>query len=129
MGAEFVLEILEIEKGRKPNWDAGLRKIKALGKIPYGEWPREYRECRDLDGAPRSNKRVRASHVSTLKADLADLKLAWANALRTAAKFEICHKNIVVTGGLSWGDSPTEVYDSIKRLISAGITKAMGFDW
>jgi hypothetical protein len=36
---------------------------------------------------------------------------------------------VLLSGGVSWGDVPTEAFEALTRLSLAGITSAMGFDW
>ena len=130
MGEDLVTIVLTIEKGIKPNWKKGLNAIQKLEITPLPEWPKGYLDRQMGDSISESpDEKELTDQVSTLKNDLETLKAAWANKRHDGNKLEICHKILILSAGMSWGDPPTELYESMDRLIDAGATKAMGFDW
>jgi hypothetical protein len=57
-----------------------------------------------------------------LTSDLAELELAVVGSHRQAAMIEGGNGiMLLVSGGLSWGDSPGKLFDSMSRLIASGV--------
>ena len=125
MGADLCLEYVTIKQSKKPNWAKGTAAIKALEK-KYKKDPDafevdEYTFGPEMDGSEM---------IGLLKSDFADLK----QGVRTLQHRDLTRITVgpyfaYVTGGMSWGDEPTDLYGSINRLTAYGITKACGFDF
>jgi len=47
-----------------------------------------------------------------------DLELAWNNELRDASRIKIHGKETLITGGMSWGDSPTNTWANIEIILN-----------
>jgi len=62
-----------------------------------------------------------------LHEDLEDFRTVWNGEYRREAySIRIGPLYVAITGGLSWGDSPTEEFDAWNRLIESGVLEAGG---
>jgi hypothetical protein len=135
MSACFMFQVLSIDKGAEPNWEAGEKEINRLLGVHLVNWSSDYLESY-LDEWAGSDKTVadpdmndRTAAVETLRKELESLRQAWHNDFQDAATFEVGNKEVLVTGGMSYSDPPTETYTTIQRLFYAGISRACGFDF
>ena len=62
-----------------------------------------------------------------LTADVDEFENAWNGKDREAAGLEIGPYYSMLTGGMSWGDSPSELYECMNRLEAGGVLQAGGF--
>ncbi|MGH7307087.1 MAG: hypothetical protein ACREK6_00160 [Candidatus Rokuibacteriota bacterium] len=113
---------------------AGRQAIEELAAKPLSAWSAEFLDYAGVDLDPRSKDRermpqVRADLVHGLEADLGLLELAVEDRRRDVWVGKIGGKSVLLTGGLSWGDVPTDAFEAFNRLALAGVTRAMGFDW
>ena len=95
------------DKDQKLDWDAGRKFINSLNK-----------------------KSLELFTKGELLTQLNNLELAFKEEQREAAVLSFGHIRVMVTGGMSWGDSPSQLYNTISDLenISAGILDAVGFN-
>jgi len=125
MGADLILEWLQIDKRKKPDFGAGRERIEDLAKKPLEKWPAAYID-RWLAESPEDFDRD--EEIKKLRADLETIEGGWHSTFRDMAIIDVCHKRLLISGGMSWGDSPTDSYETIDRLISSTVSKACGFD-
>ena len=126
MGADLLVAYLTIDCGKQPDWKAGARKITELATTALDAWPGDYLEYRGIQQGDQSEDRQ--AYVNELEADLKAAELAWKHDLRDAVCCDISNKVVLISGGMSWGDDPTETYTSIWRLHLSGVAKTCGFD-
>jgi len=132
MGADFLVSFLAANPKAKIDFAAGRRAIDELAAGPLSAWPAE---CLDYAGVDlgavdkQDVNKVREQLVDGLEADLRLLEAAVEGERRDVWIGEIGQKTVVLTGGLSWGDVPTDAFEAFNRLALAGVTRAMGFDW
>jgi hypothetical protein len=111
MGADLCVEVLTWDPKRKLNWKAGKKYIKSL----------KY----DEDGTTGDfgfTKDELLSHLETIRE-------AAEERVRDSVVMRIAHLNVLLTGGMSWGDDPSNTYRSITNLNDIdGILDAVGFD-
>lgn len=122
MGSSFCAVMVSIGSRKKPDWGKGAQRIEELAKKLPHKWPAAYTEniVFTRDSVPKE--------VESLRADLERFADAWSGESREAGTIT-CHGKIhFISGGISWGDSPSEMYDVFCRLINAGVTKACGFE-
>lgn len=119
MGADMLISIVMIDDGKKPDFRKGRKYIDELARKPSDKWPLEIRD-RYADGSEL---------VVDLRGSLGNLILAWKGDHRQAADMKVGGKEILITGGLSWGDSPTELFGDIEKLRDAHVTVVCGFDF
>jgi hypothetical protein len=101
MGADFIFWAVSLPKNQKPNWKAGERYID---------------KYEDVDAR------------SSLRSRLKNFQLAWSNQHRESGFMTICHLEVLVSGGMSWGDTPTDLGNDINDLSDSGVLEACGFD-
>lgn len=134
MGSELCMIRLSIKKGMRPHFSRAKDELSRLSALPISEWPDAFLNA---TGDCRMNHRrtgedcqesCKGDWLELLEKDLEDFQQAWRCEFRDVEKFSICHKTVLQTGGMTWGDVPSESYGMIERLMSSGLTKAMGFD-
>jgi len=115
MGADLFIAHLVIDKGKDPDWDAGVKAARAWeGDFQEDGWFCEFDTL----------QRVREE----LEKDVQILRDAWTRHRRDATWLEVSGKLVFLTGGFSWGDPPTDLYDPMMRLIVSGVHAALGFE-
>ncbi|HWC48509.1 MAG TPA: hypothetical protein VG448_06485 [Solirubrobacterales bacterium] len=81
-----------------------------------------------LIASPRTQTSPRGSSGFALRADLRELREAIESYLEIA-EMNVRGATLYLTGGMSWGDSPTEIWNVIARLRSVrGVLTAAGFE-
>lgn len=121
MGADFLVQYVTAPKGESPNWEAITNKIDALADKPQAEWSEEAAWLfENEDGAEWGE--FAKNHVAVLHKDIAKLKDIWEGGYtREGAMLTIGGEDVLMTGGQSWGDSPTELFETISRLYDAEV--------
>jgi len=123
MGADLLVSFVTIDKEKEPDWEAGLRHVAELALKRCDEWPQDDPQFWGGSFDPREE-------ATQLRGQLEDLKRCFDECgSRQIVSFEICHKRVLLAGGMSGGDGPTESWEEINRLVAAGVTKACGFDF
>lgn len=131
MGEDLLLVGASIPYRRKPVWKAAERRIARLQLTQAGKWPKGYVEqnCPDEelddDGEPRIGP---PGAVDQLREDLRDFRVAWVKGTRSSTVWRVGNRMLLIAGGPSWGDSPSDLFDSVARLNAAGVLVAAGFD-
>lgn len=129
MGADLLVYHVPIRTGKKPNLKKAEARIDRLGKTKPENWPEEYCESQSIEDL---NEEGRMDQVSQLRTDL---KLFY-NTINPKSKIgvrdltwiKVGPWTIWLTGGMSWGDAPTESWGMLERLDKCGVLKAMGFN-
>jgi hypothetical protein len=114
MGADMLLTSLSWDRGQKLDWAAGRTRLARLAKKVFD----------NEDLPPGTDKK-------SLLASLDLVKRAVENDHREGVVFQFGHLNILFTGGMSWGDTPSDLYTDINDLITidnGGVVDAIGFD-
>ena len=117
MGADMNVACLYWDRKRKLNWKAGIKAIKALKYEP------------DNNGVPVVTSDVGIDYQKkTLLGYLNNLKDY--NVRRDVATLDFAHLYILITGGMTSGDDPTDLYTAINALEEAdyNILRAVGFN-
>lgn len=127
MGAVFIASAISLPTGKTPDWEAGVRKVEALRTTPVSKWPEEFRE--DVLGDTIEEEDASTSPDHHVFSDLLEL----IDTLKDGSDQEIMEltypeRRIWISGGLSWGDAPTDGYLSIDRLITSGVAAAIGLE-
>jgi hypothetical protein len=133
MGSDFLVAFLAA--GRKKTLDvgAGRSALERLRITPLEDWPRDFLEdeCGDVPDDPDEAELMKNEFVELLMEDLhmIEEELSPDGSLRRDLwSGTIGNKFVIMSGGMSWGDAPTEAFRSLDRLTRAGVTRAMGFD-
>jgi hypothetical protein len=120
MGANMILSAVSISKKKKPDFEKGEELIAKLEMTPADKWPAEFTD--------RFNDDLKIGPMAAaLRKSLEALVQAWAGHHREAAWMNVCGRKLIVTGGLSWGDPPTDLMSDIENLLSSGVAQACGF--
>jgi len=120
MSADLLITALVVDEDRELDYEAADRAISALDgtDVLEPDW------FDDDPEEPEGLERIRAS----LRADLRSLREAIEGYFEIAA-MKVRGATLYLTGGMSWGDGPTEVWDVIARLRSVrGVLTAAGFE-
>ena len=120
MGADFLCATVEWRVGRTDeettqNRDSHLAeiesRIKALDEV--------YEDAREEFGGDVGIEKVRDVLLESLR----EVAVAVRNEHREGTVIRIRGEwDVLITGGMSWGDSPTALFDHICRLAVAGVT-------
>ena len=116
MGADFLCFIVGMPIGQEPRWDLVDDK---QWKEAAETWIKERGDKgADIEGV-----------IKDLKAQVAEVKDAWNGGYRRdASVFHRGHEKVLITGGLSWGDDPTDMFATIQDLYDSGLIDTLGFD-
>lgn len=120
MSADLLITALVIDEDRNVDYEAADRAISALDGSDVIELDRFDEDPDDANGL----EQIRVS----LRADLRALREAIEENLEIA-EINVRGATLYITGGMSWGDSPTEVSNTIGQLRSVrGVLAAAGFE-
>jgi len=121
MGADLLIASLVVERDRSLDFEAGRAAIDRLTPEDILE-PDLYFDEDPQTGAGLGAIRER------LRAELDELRLGLSHS-REIDRLEVRGALVYVTGGMSYGDSPTELFATIDRLRAAsGVLAAVGFE-
>jgi hypothetical protein len=113
MSNAFLLCAVVIDEGSDPDWDAAREHIRKAARPVLDQ---AY-EGEDPDDA-------RASALAAL----GELEEAWKQGGWECDKFHLRGASMLFTGGISGGDAPTDLFQSIADLYAIGAVQAAGFD-
>lgn len=121
MGADFLMFRLVWDKDTKINFKKGYKFIDSL-------------EIKDLAqsvleiGCGETDKENLKQAKDYLADNLRELEVAFTKGRRDADSFEEGNLRFFVTGGMSWGDSPTDLYNNLCNISEQdGLLDSMGF--
>ena len=127
MGVDLLLNVIAFPVDREPDWAAAERQIDGLefrhlqGYFEYSDPDWEW-----LDEAAEDANFL-AQVREELREHLRDLELALSKRRSDTASFAFGGFVFHATGGLSAGDVPTELYDSVSLLEAVGALHVAGF--
>ncbi len=121
MSAELMAAALVIDNQRQPDFKAGHKAIERL-KATDLEFPNEYTD--DDPETPEGLARIRAVLAEALS------QLEWLlTDDREVDSIEVRGATVHITGGVSYGDPPTDLFALITRLqLARGVLHAVGFE-
>jgi hypothetical protein len=132
MGADFCFSFVAIDIGKKPDWEAAEKEIERLKDVHISEWLQDWLHFFDSEaanvkaGEPDMNFRLPA--LEALKKLLLEFRELWDDGTRETGYFEYIGKAFLLSGGMSWGDSPTDAYTIINDFMNSGLARKAGFD-
>lgn len=123
MGAELIVGILEMPGNKEPNWSAARVVVNKVcrSRKRAAEVFRTAEQIGpdELDHDPEDvKKRIRRAFDS--------VKAAWDGQLRSWVKTHTVHSTLLITGDMTWGDSPDGCTD-IEFFWASGAAEAAGF--
>jgi hypothetical protein len=128
MGADFLVAFVSVPKGTDPDWLAGEAYIESLRGKPLGDWDEEYvaNYMDELDDECSAEEVafVKNREANNLLEDLTEIRRVWEGGFRRDATIlEIGDQTVLLTGGMSWGDSPTDLAEMIWKQDQAGVSR------
>ena len=121
MGADLLITALVIETGMTPDFDAARAAIETVSSAKI-EVPDEF-----WDYDPDTDEGLDAIRHH-LRDSLSELETALQES-RELASFELHGATVYLTGGMSWGDAPTELFETFSRLWAVpAVLVAAGFE-
>jgi hypothetical protein len=119
MSAHLAITALMIDENRKADFQAARRAVAALEGFDVTDLEFFDHDPDEAEGL----KQIRA----VLRSDLRALRDAIAG-YREIAEMNVRGARLCLTGGLSYGDGPTEIWDATARLRAVrGVLTAAGF--
>ena len=127
MGADFIYYALTWVKGQKLDWNAGKAYIRKLAKDSYKEEKEEIPED-ERDLVVSCNFGINYT-VSDLEMYMEDVQYGIGGRRRDCNVCHLGHLEVLLTGGMSWGDSPTDLCGAMQAIWDCeGLAKAIGFN-
>jgi hypothetical protein len=123
MGGEFVVAYLVIDNKDDPDFRAArayLRKKsdkEILAELCLGMGWKEAQEVLDQYPNPRES----------LKKAIRDIKEAWEGARRDCDKIPVGDAYVLITGGMTYGDEPTDLYKAMDIFLAMQLDVPCGF--
>lgn len=118
MGADMFISALAARRGTSLDWDTAELAIRALDRL-------ELERIADELGWDEDDDDV----AERLRGAVQAVRKALTGGSRELDVLEFGTWDIYVTGGLSWGDSPTDLFDAFWALDASGLATAIGFSW
>ena len=112
MGADLIVGMLEMAKGKEPDWNAAEAVIDSLPPERCAELLENLDGGLGDQGTPEWDEAL-SEFKARMYVALDELKCMWGNGHRCAVVRGCSGGNVLVFGGLSWGDDPFERYSDI----------------
>lgn len=134
MGADMLIGCFWEEIGdnglplKKPNWKKGFQRIETYCKemLDSGVVPDDICHLGDHNTVA-SKKNVNAIQ-ECLKKYLKEVQVAYAGNHREVTRLEFKPYRIFISGGMSWGDSPSELMNVLNDLTCTDILEVTGLN-
>jgi hypothetical protein len=149
MGADLLVAWTVIDTDKAPDFDAGRKAVKALSSdqieqaaamvgLDEREGDRIFADAdrigQAMSGESTSIRRYTNNVLGRIVQPWAlalvdELERAWTTEPRDVVKIEVRGATVMLTGGMSWGDDPTDSWNSFADLYAMPeVVRAMGFD-
>lgn len=136
MGADLLLMCAVIDADRSPDWAAAERHVESMAIEAFEEnsdllerFAPEIVECEALTDDDEVPQGLEPEPLRRqLHKDLAEFRVGVAGERRDIDYLEVRGARVYITGGSSYGDTPTDIWEPMARLDSAGALAAAGFD-
>ena|ERR1035437_7473744 len=129
MGADFILShIWTMKKDEEIDWDAGIRAIDILAFDDVQDIL-SFLEEDDYASLDAERAAMESEVRPQLRADWAEFRALWTGPMpRDADLCTFGPVKVLLSGGMSWGDSPTDTFDLLYRLQQVPLRAAGFFD-
>lgn len=120
MGMDLLVSTLVIDHGRDPDWKA---MHEFLSTVPADvlNSTEEFQMLHEDENEE--------DYRSKLDSDITMIEQAYNGEYRMSFVMHIRDADVFITGGGSWGESPTDEFDAVNRLDQVpGLIAAGGFD-
>lgn len=137
MGADFFYYALTWLKDQKLDWEAGKAHIRKLAEdykkeAEGGHRPtlgENYEDPEDEGERPVLTDSGCDYTVSDMELSLEDIQSGIAGSRRDCNVCQLGHLQILLTGGMSWGDDPTDLCHAMQAVLDCdGLAQAIGFN-
>lgn len=115
MGADFITSSLIWDEDKKLNWDAGKKIIEEI-----------FKEAEEKDEVVETESGCEIDKDTAISS-LESVEHAVKHGTRENDLINVDGHVIFITGGMSWGESPTTLYDDIYNICIDGVLEAIGF--
>jgi len=122
MGADLLVACFELDGTKTtPNWDAGLAAIET--------WKPTEQDLAYIGEQSSGDEEMSEAEAKQLVRDAcSELQDMWSGQHRCATRITLRRSQVLVAGGLSWGDEPFEGWSLLGVLDAAGpVMQAAGF--
>lgn len=131
MSSAFLMAMVAIDEDRAPDWKAGEAAISAWDPAAADpdmiEQHFPYLEIGGLEASDPERIEMVDQARDGLLDDLGSLRLGVGGDDQTMSWVTFRGVRFYITGGMSMGDSPTDLFDAISRLDACGALDAAGF--
>lgn len=123
MGADLCLTSLPIEEGKTPDWDAARQTLDAMSDEALLELSDV---LRSVEHGERTDEAadIRTALATAIERVEAVIGGEWSREL---AEIRVTGWTIYATGGMSYGDGPSDLFDYFEDLWASGLASAAGF--
>lgn len=132
MGADMIVAAAVLPKRTAPDWTSARGYIAALRATRLRDRMGEEQvaELTDVcDVIPYISAQTMAELRSELRSALREFETAVDGSDRELTWLTLRNGDVVyLTGGMSWGDAPTELYEAMEKLVWTGVLEAAGFE-
>lgn len=129
MGADLIMAWLIHDKDISPNWDAGRAKLQEIAEHELKTDPNGlYDEDTSLEDVYVAGDGPEITLADSLES-IDYLEEANKNGQRDFSSVTLGHFTMLMSGGISWGDDPTESFTHLDRMgrLPAEVLTEMGF--
>lgn len=131
MGADLIISAVAMRRDREEDQEGARRWI---DRQTYASLAARKDSCYEVetlleDAEEAAN--TEADRDEAVRAALRSLLDEWnaAPSWRDVGQLTFGEWNILLTGGMSWGDDPTESFGTFERLIGTGLATVLGYGW
>lgn len=133
MGADMLASAVVIDLKTQPDWTQILPAIEALGDDAlddYADYSGDYDRDDDCNLTPSARADIKKEVLEAFIAlrDIVD-NSGLASGRRDVVEFWVRGARVIASGGMSWGDSPTDSFDVFNTVLwFPTVLTAIGFE-
>lgn len=124
MGADLLLMCIATASPDAVSWSAARHRASSLTRA---DLPADGAIVPGLDGMADDEASAEDLRSRAL-ASIAEVEEMWEGDRRDAVRLSIGTYELLITGGMSWGDGPSDAYDALSIFVACGLHRAAGFE-
>ena len=140
MGADFCFLYLIMKKGKEPDWNACIERLVEMSSTHLSKWPGKFQidiedvgiKC-DFDGSTycEENESIddskdRSDAVRRAQESYEAVRRMFSQGSRDSDFLIVGGLEILLTGGMTWGDDPTDGYTKVNNFYAFELWKVAG---
>lgn len=125
MGAGLYIAWLWIDKNSKPDWNSARKRLSWHESKPCRWWSEELLEY--VFDLPHPNDFDRAEMLQEMRQAFALVQEIWHHEPHDCIRWPMGPLEVLVTGGMSWGDPPTDKIKPLRIFEETKMAEAAGF--